>query len=487
MANGITAVQVDAAALSVDTSAVSYPCYLGQAPIWQIDDADWANLAGTVMLAKSIEEVRSKIGYAVPASGAFNKALSLSMAMFYHTNIEKKLPVILIVNAATIAPSANPTTKSLTFVKGQAEIADPYLVLNTLALDDGDTPTPAVYVKGTDYTARFDADGQKVIITALNPAMTTAHASYKTVDPDTIQFSSSTYDLIDYIGQETGVIPATISAPGWDNESDSSSNKVMNKLATIAEGVVDKHWYVEAFGQIAGGTRSAAKTAKAAISSYKLKACWPWVKIDGYIFPISLVFSARRQSIDADNDGVPYESASNEPIAITGLCDASGNIIRQLELEGDDLNSVGIATMAFTSNMNWRTWGVCMANYSEEGKGNIPANKLNDVAVQMMDYICNDFEKKYGQKVHKPMNIREVNDILNDFAAEINQLISEGRLIGGSIAFEPSENSTAALADGEFTFTIQEANTPPAKAIIGVVSYDVDAYDAYAEEIGGEG
>ena len=486
MANGITAVQVDAAALSVDTSAKSYPCYLGQAPIWQIDDANWANLAGTVMLAKSIEEVRSKIGYAVPASGAFNKGLSLSMAMYYHTNIEKKLPIILIVNAGTVAASVSPTTKSLTFVKGKAVIDSAYVVLNTLSLNDGGSPATD-YVKGTDWTAQYDADGQNVVITALDPAITSATASYKTVDPSTITFSKDTYDLIDYIGQETGVIPSTISAPGWDNETDSASATVMNALATVAEGVVDKHWYVEAFGQLAGGTRSAAKTAKANINSYKMKVCWPWVKINGYIFPISLVFSARKQSIDAGNDNVPYESASNEHIDVTGLCDASGTLIRQLELEADDLNSVGIATMAFTSNMNWRTWGVCMANYTEAGKGNIPANKLNDVAVQMMDYVCNDFEKKYGVKVHKPMSIREVNDILNDFGAEINQLISEGRLIGGTIAFEPSENSTAALADGEFTFTITEANTPPAKAIIGVVSYDVDAYDQYAEQIGGEG
>lgn len=485
MANGIIAKQVDAAALSVDKSAVSYPCYIGQAPIWQIDDAHWADLAGTIMLAESVAQVKAKIGYAVPSTAVWPKEFSLSQAMYYHTNVEKKLPIILIVNAGTITQSGSATTKSLTITKGKAIIDSAYVVLNTLELNDGGSPATD-YVKGTDWTAQYDEEGQNVIITILNDAITTATASYKTVDPASIVFSKDTYALIDYIGQEVGVIPATISAPGWDNETDSGSVKVMNALAAVCEGVVDKHWYVEGFAQIAGATRSAAKTAKASFNSYKMKACWPWAKIGSYIFPASLIFSARKQSVDADNDGVPYESASNEHVEITNLCDNTGALIRQLELEADDLNSVGLATLAFTSNMNWRTWGVCMANYSEDGKGNIPANRLNDVAVQMMDYICNDFEKRYGSKVHKPMSMREVNDILNDFGAEIRQLISAGMLIGGAISFEPSENSTASLADGEFTYTIEEANTPPAKAIIGVVSYDVSAYDAYTAEIGGE-
>ncbi|MBP5291948.1 MAG: hypothetical protein J6Y90_04965 [Lachnospiraceae bacterium] len=485
MANGIIARQRDAAALAVSATAQNAPCYIGQAPIWQKDDANWKNLAGKTILAKSISDVREQLGYAKPASGAWPKEFSLCMAAFYHTNVEKILPIILINNSAAITESENTTETAITFINGVAKIASPYVVLNTLSIVVGSGGSTETKTKGTDYTAIYDEDGQNVIITALT-SMTAATASYKTVDPAALAFSKDTYDEVDYIGQNTGFIPTTLAAPLWDNVTDSASSKVMNKIAEICEGVVDKHWYCEAFGNLSSATRSGALTEKENISSAKMKVCWPYAKVGSYIYPVSLIFSARRQSIDTGNDGVPYESASNEFIDITNLCDNAGNLIKQLELEADSLNEHGIATMAFTTAMQWRTWGVCMANYSEAGRGSIPPNKLNDVAVQMMDYICNDFEKRYGDMVHKPMSMRAVNDILSSFSYILNGLISDGMLIAGKIAFEPSENNTANLADGQFTYSIEETNTPPAKAIIGNVTYDSDALDTYFSEIGGE-
>ncbi len=481
MANGIIARQRDAAALAVSATAQNAPCYLGQAPIWQKDDANWANLAGKTIVAKSISDVREQLGYAKPASGAWAKEFSLCMAAFYHTNVEKVLPIILINNSAAVAVSDDPTTAEITFVNGVAKIASAYVVLNTLALSVSGTAK----VKGTDWEAAYDEDGQNVIIRALT-AMTTADASYKTVNPASLTFSKDTYDEVDYIGQNTGFIPTTISAPLWDNETDSGSSKVMAKVAEICEGVVDKHWYCEAFGNLSSGTRSGAITEKENYSSAKMKVCWPFAKIGSYIYPVSLIFSAKRQNIDNDNGGIPYESASNEFIDITNLCDSAGNVIKQLELEADTLNEKGIATLAFTTAMQWRTWGVCMANYSEAGRGSIAPNKLNDVAVQMMDYVCNDFERRYGDMVHKPMSMRAVNDILSSFSYVLNALISDGMLIAGRIAFEPSENSTADLADGQFTYSIEETNTPPAKAIIANVTYDSEALDTYYSELGGE-
>lgn len=482
MANGIIAKQVDAAALPVNAAVGFYPCYMGMAPIWQVDRADWADLAGSVFVAGSIDEVREKIGFATPASGAWPKEMSLSMVAYYHANVEKIFPVIMVVNAGAVPLDTDPTEKSVTFIKGQAAINDPYIVLNTLSVKVGD----AAKVKGTDYAAAYDENGQGIVITALTE-MASATVTYRTVNKDNITFSADTYKLVDFIGQETGGIPATMAAPGWENETDSAGTKVGTKIASICEGVVDKHWYVQGFTQLAGSTRTEAIAAKESFVSPKVKACWPWAKIGSFIYPVSLVFSAKKEKVDSENDGIPYESASNEHVDVTNLCDASGNHIKQLELEADDLNAAGIATMAFTTAMEWRTWGVCMANYSEANRGDIPPNKLNDAAVQMMDYVCNDFELRFGNRVHKPMSIREVNDILTSFSFVLRELISVGRLIAGTITFEPSENSTANLADGQFTYTIMETNTPPAKAIIGIVSYDADALDSYYAAQGGEG
>lgn len=476
MANGIIARQVDAAALRTNAAAGFFPCYMGMAPIWQVDREDWRDLAGKVLLAGSMAAVRESIGYMEPESGAWPKEASLSMVAYYHANIEKLFPAILIVNSGTVPVKAAETTATVTFVKGQATIETPYAVLSSLTLKVGDEAK----AKGTDYTVAYSEDGRSVVITAITE-MASASVTYGEVEAGSIVFSADTYKMMDFVGQECGNVPSTIAAPGWENETDSGGVKVGTRIASICEGVVDKHWFVTGFTQVAAGGRQEAIAAKESYTSPKVKACWPWVRIGSYIFPVSLVFSAKKQKVDSENDGVPYESASNEHVEITGLCDASGNAIKQLELEADELCENGIATMAFTTAMEWRTWGVCMANYSEADRGNIPPNKLNDAAVQMMDYVCNIFELRYGDKVHKPMSIREVNDILNNFTAVVRELVSTGRLIAGAIAFEPSENSTADIADGQFTYTITETNVPPAKAIIGVVSYDAEALNGYFE------
>lgn len=483
MANGIIAHQIDAAALKVKQATSAIPVYLGQAPIWQVDDEGWGDLAGKIFVVKNLDDMKNTIGYCVPDSGAFRKECSLSMVAYYHANVEKIFPVIMVVNKAVPTLGVE-TSEEITFAGGQATISGYDICLSSLRLTDGAAEDEETYEKGSDYRVAYDSTGQNIVISSTTLA--TAKAYYKKVQAASLSFSADTYAEIDFIPQNTGFIPATISAPLWDKETDSAGNIVMSKLAAIAEEPVDKHYYVQAFGQLASATRAAALTERERFTSPKLKLCWPYVTIGSYIYPVSLVFGARKETVDKRNDGIPYESASNETIDISFLCDASGNLIKQLEEEADVLNENGVATMAFTTNMRWNTYGVCMANYKESNRGNIPPNKLNDAAVQMMDFICNDFELKFGDIVHKPMSVRTAHDIVEVYGKVLNAYVSQGMLIAGTISFEASENSTADLADGQFTYTITETNTPPAKAIIANVTYDSSALDLYFEDMGGE-
>ena len=482
MANGIIANQVDAAPLKVATATSSIPVYLGQAPIWQVDDENWEDKAGETFVVKSIDDMREKMGYCVPDEGTFSKEQSLSMVAKYHADEEKIFPVIMVNNKAAIQMSSVISPGPvINFVKGKAKITNPNIVISSLKLTDGDSTE---YTKGTDYTATYDSTGQNILLNSAT--LTSATAEYRTVTPSGIAFSADTYEEIDYIPQNTGFIPATLSAPLWDKETDSAGNTIMAKLASIAEQPIDKHYYAQSYGQLEALTRTAAISEKSSFNSYKMKVCWPFVKKHGYVYPLSLVFGARRESVDRYNDGIPYESASNEGIVIENLCDKTGALIKQLESDADTLNANGIATAAFTTNMQWNTWGVCMANYDEADRGNIPPNKLNDVAVQMMDFICNDFELQFGSIIHKPMSIRTANSIVAEYSKKLDAYISQGMLIAGKISFEPSENSRANLADGQFTYSITETNTPPAKAIIANVTYDSDALDSFFDNMGGE-
>lgn len=476
MANGIIANQIDAAALKTKQATSSIPVYLGQAPIWQVDDENWADLAGKTEVIRSIKDMKEKLGYCVPDSGSFTPDQSLSMVAKYHNDDEQIFPVVMVNNKALITATSTARC-TINFTNGIAKIAGKDTVLSSLKLTDGDSVDPTEYVKGKDYEAAYDDKGQNVVITS--PTLTTAEVDRDVVNTENIVFNKDTYDEVDYIPQNTGVIPATISAPLWDKKVDSGGNTIMSKIADLVERPIDKHYYAEAFGQLEATSRDAALTEKESYTSPKMKICWPFIKKGSYIYPLSLVFSARKETVDKRNDGIPYESASNENIDISCLCDKTGTLIKQLEEEADTLNANGIATMAFLTNMKWNTYGVCMANYSESNKGNIPPNKLNDAAVQMMDFICNDFELRFGEIVHKPMSIRQANDIVNDYSQTLNAYVSQGMLVAGKISFEPSENSTADLADGQFTYTIEETNTPPAKAIIANVTYNSEALENY--------
>ena len=79
MANGIIANQVDAAALKVAMATSAIPVYLGQAPIWQIDDENWADLAGKTFVIKNIDDMKEKIGFAFAAGGVLWKKVIQEM------------------------------------------------------------------------------------------------------------------------------------------------------------------------------------------------------------------------------------------------------------------------------------------------------------------------------------------------------------------------------------------------------------------------
>ena len=462
--NGISVRQHDGKVMSQKINTAAVPCYIGQAPIWQVDRTDWQDLAGTTIVATSIEDVREKIGYVL--TSGWKRYNSLSMVITYHSKIEGSLPVIMIVNKAAIeVGEAN--TKELVFVKNYAVIEGFDVVLSSVALEGKE--------KGTDYNVSYSDDGNKVIVEALSD-IDRCQCTYTCVNVDSIDFESDTFEEVNYIPQNTGLIPSTISVPLWD-EATTGFGTVRDAMIKIAENPIDKHYYVQAVCNLEADTRDKAIEDAEKARSHKVRYCWPYASVMGRIYPVSLIFSAKKQTVDCRNAGIPFESASNEEVSIERLCTADGSTVRQLEEEADKLNKNGISTLAFVTGMKWKTWGTCMSNYVEGVS--IAPNKMNDVAVQMMDFVSNDFQERYGDRIHKPLSIRAVNDIAVSYNAVLRSYVARGILVAGEITFEQSANSTAQIAAGQFVYNINETNTPPATAVIADVTYDSDALSSY--------
>lgn len=478
MARGINAVQQDSELLDSEKSSL-IPCYIGASPYWQVDSSAWASIAGQAFVIESLADAKSKIGFYRPSSGKWPKEYSIGEAIYSHfgDKLNAVGPIIVLINAASISAAETPVTKTVAISNGVGSIdAAGKAILNTLAITGK--------VKGIDYTAVYDDKGQSIVITDIKKALgSSVSVTYSEVTGlDTLVMTSGTFDAIDYFEQTIGEIPSVLAAPGWEDElvDDVAGTTVASKLKDISEGQINSHWYTQSYVQLTSAARSdvAVEKATKGYDSPKMKACWPYVRKDGLIYSLATKFIVAKMNVDISNDNIPYESASNEILDIDGLCDSSGTVILQKESAANSLNEIGVATCNFASG-TWRTWGVCMSNYLESNKDNILPEYLNDVAVQMRDYVCNDFQAENFDHIDKPIPTRKAKEIVDDYQVILNSLVNIGALLYGVISFKSAENPTSALANGEFVFNIAETNTPPGKSITGKVQYTATGLETY--------
>lgn len=485
---GITVEQMAGTPLSDERQGV-VPCYVGQAPVWQTGD-NWEKLAGSVLLINSVSEMRQAVGYYEPDAGAWEKEFSLCEAARMHEN-EGVWPIILLVNASVPKVETKKYSGKVQFAGGIGELREGVGAgEGTIVPINGRAVLSTVEIegrtKGTDYTAEYSDNGQYIIIRDLKAGteeeMKEADAGYQVIGD--ITFAADTFEEMDYFEQTVGIVPDFLGAPGWSAQKTDAGDTVADRLIGVAEGTLNGHWYTEAFVQLEADTREGAEKEREEYGSHKVKLVWPYGIHENRIYNGITWWMCKRQQQDTENDTIPYKSASNETVSMERLCTRTGETIRQKQSLANSLNASGIATFNFAANA-WRTWGVCMANYRDEDveSGKVEADRLNDVAVQMKDYISNLFQTRYADMIDKPMSRRDCNNIVQDFGNLLAGYVTAGILVYQKVEFLENENSTASLAKGDFTFSVAETNTPPGKSITARVYYSAEALEnSYREE-----
>lgn len=481
MARGINAIQQDSELLDAEKSSL-IPCYIGSAPYWQVDVANWADVAGKAYIVSSLEAARNTLGYYEPVSGKWPREYSLCEAVNAHfgNKLSAVGPIILLVNAAEIEISEDSVTQTVAISNGVGSInVNGLAILNSVAITGK--------VRGVDYTAAYDDNGRYIIITDLKKSLgNSTSVTYSVVSKlSTLIMTSQTFSGIDYFEQTIGAVPSVLAAPGWEDEAVNgvAGTTVADKLQECSEGQINSHWYTQSYIQLKSAEHSnvASEKATKGYDSPKMKVCWPYTRKRGLIYSLVVAFIVAKMKVDIANDNIPYESASNEILDFEGLCDSNGNLILQNEKAANSLNEIGVATCNFASG-SWRTWGVCMSNYLESNKSNILPEYLSDVAVQMRDYVCNDFQAENFDYIDKPIPTRKAKEIVDDYQVKLNNLVNSGALLYGVITFTSSENPISSLADGEFVFNIAETSTPPGKSITGKVKYTAAGLESYFGE-----
>lgn len=480
---GIHAVQVAGAPIAVDTAKCT-PLYIGMAPVWQLADEKWKDVLGKAFMISSVDDAREKIGYIRPDSGAWAKEYSLCEPVFVHFGDDQHLsaPIMVLVGKSDIEEEQSEKTATVTISGGIGYLDAKGLgILSSVSIEG--------HERGKDFSAVYDEQGQWIVIRDLAGDLgKSVVVKYKNVkDISSIKISEATFDVVNLIEQKVGDIPTTLLCPGWEDEhiGGLETNKtVAQRLMDINKGQIDNHWYTTSIFQLNSKKRSEAAADVLSYNYSKAKVCWPYYLSDGLVLHLAVIYAYEKLIVDlrhTDAKGIPFESESNEEIYLRGcLCDVAGNIIEQTDKQADALNDIGIATAKFVKG-GWRTAGTVMSNYDADNVAGIAADELNDVAVRMKDYVCNDFQSAYMDEVDKPIPPRRVKEIRDDYGIALGGLVALGALLYADITYNASDNTAAGNANGEFVFAIKETNTPPGSLIKAKVSYTPEGLNAYTE------
>lgn len=476
-------------AQSVAQSAVqagTVAVYVGVAPVNLVPG--WAN-AGVVNLPVKISnftDAQKKVGY----SDDWSKfSLCEAIAAHFDNGMQNIGPIYVInVLDPSVHKSGTATNVQVTFTNNVVEIESDTIILDTVAISN--------YVQGTDFTVDYNFTKGKAVITAINPAITgTQTVAYYTVTPSDI-------DEDDIIGGATAggvytglgalkllyerenAVANIIAAPGW--------SEIPEVYAAMVNAATDINGHFNAFVEADipiedCDTITLAKAWRTAhgYNSERSEIYWPQFKdvTTGRIFHGSTVGTVAAVQTDFTHDSVPFESPSNKETFVDkqyfGASSTNGGFDKATATA--DLNAYGISTCVFWGG-TFRTWGGHTAKYSFGA--DIDVRGIDVQYMRMLFHCMNGFVRRQSSNVDDPFNRMLKDSILNEEQAILDGYIAQGALLDGSkILFLESENSTADMINGDFTFDIPVTVSPRAKSLTGKVAYTDAGLKSLVEEV----
>jgi uncharacterized protein len=444
------------------------PVYIGVAPVHQL--ADYSGAVNKPILLQSFSDAVAKVGYNDSNWDDFD--LSEPVYAHFKNGIQAIGPIVFInvLDPATMRTADQ--TANVTLVNGQGYIENDKVITGTVEI--------VGKVLGTDFTASYTADGKKVQIKDLKGTLVSPVAvTFDVVNPaavtqaeiigglDAVTGDRTGISVLELVYQTLNMVPTILDAPGW-----SHIPEVDVALKAAAEKI-NGHWYAWVNSNIdttAADTLAEAKTWKATnnYTGAGEAPCWPMAKNGSRKFHLSTLTTVAMQQTDYNNGGIPFETPSNKPLDITGLCLADGTDITFDQVQANDLNSKGIRTASFWGG-RWVLWGPHTGAF-EDGK-EIDIRDKFDVSRRMLYHALNDFQVKYGNQADKPMTRSRVETILNDYQEYIDGLVTRGALLFGVIEFNETSNPTSDIVEGDFVFDLATTVSPVGKSLTAKIQY----------------
>lgn len=471
----------------VSTNAEKAIVCIGTAPVHTLALATGESYnVNKPVLVHNIAEAKAAFGY---NDDWAKYTLCEVMHHFFETKGIGPLVFINVLDPATHKASQS-TTVSKTPVNNSIVIASAGdIILDSITVASGQTEK----TKGTDYTVSYNATKKQITIMGITNLGTSA----LTITYDTVTPASVTSEVVigssDGAGTNTGifaiknvypllgVIPAFLMAPGFTSVPAIHSALIQNSRK------INGHWDAWVFADLPLTDGNTAITMDTA-ATYKNAngfnrenetACFPMAEgTDDKYYHLSTIRAANFLELLAENDGVPYHSASNTDAPIIKrlyMGTGSENKIFDDEIINEKLNKNGIASAAFVGG-RWAIWGAHAADYNQDNADNINVAETNRM---MLFYVSNDFQARRPRDVDKPLSGGDLASMVAEEQQRLDALKAMGALLYGEASLDATAIENSDVYSGDFAFEFRVTTTPLAKSLKAIVAWVDDGYSTY--------
>ena len=165
--------------------------------------------------------------------------------------------------------------------------------------------------------------------------------------------------------------------------------------------------------------------------------------------------------------GTPCESASNKSLQADRMVTASGKEVVMDLQNANYLNENGVVTgLNFYSGfVSWGNYTACYPSSTD------PADYFYNIN-RMFRWVAKNVILSYWSYIDRRMSRVLIDAILQSVNDWLNGLTAEGRILGGEIVMEDSENPTTALMAGKVKYHVYLTPPSPLQKIDFVLEYD---------------
>ena len=485
--HGIYTSEVPTSLISPVQGEAGLPVIVGTAPIHLASDEDAMQNVNKPKLIYSYEEAVKQFGF----SRDWEK-YTLCEFIYSQFALYGMSPCVLI---NVLDPSKHNETVSereYELVDGEVNLGTEVLIsdssfeaANIEVDDEVSEETKTIYVHDTDYSLAYDDEGNAILtaltggaligkskvyltFTKMKPESVNAYDIIGGIDADTGDYSG--FELVNSVFPKFRLVPGLLGSPKWSEKPEVAA--VMRAKAENINGIFTGQAVVDIPCDSAGAdvyTEAPEwKNRNNYMSEHQI-VCWPKIKLGDDVFHLSTQLIGLMNSIDNDNDAVPYESPSNHLLQMNACVNSAGKEINLGLEQANYLNGQGIIT-ALNWIGGWRAWG----NRTGEYPSNTDAKDCFIPVRRMFDWIRNDFIQMFWQEVDAPVRARLIRTIVNSYNVRLNGLQAREMIIGGRIEFLSSENPMTDLLSGILRFHIYFTPPIPAEQIVGIFEFDPD-------------